>query len=226
MTNQNSWQVLVMKALLAGWLFFNALPRTILPRPEHFRQDAYQASQDSWVTPEGFRNAFAQPMKFLLPFWLLLIPYVLPRSSAIWISKFKYTKWLRDIFWTRFYDPFTIWEFMAYISAYAGCQLRQWSYDTLGREFTYFVRAPNKLIRSGPYHWLVHPSYTAIVMVLVPVFFVAGCRGVHIWLVIYGVMSMLLALRISNEEAVMRDAFPQDFDPFVRSRWRLVPFLF
>ncbi len=48
----------------------------------------------------------------------------------------------------------------------AGQLLRWWSVATLGRLFTVNVaiREGHRLVDSGPYHYLRHPSYTAILL--------------------------------------------------------------
>ncbi|KAJ3229489.1 hypothetical protein HDU81_005339, partial [Chytriomyces hyalinus] len=40
--------------------------------------------------------------------------------------------------------------------------LRLWAISTLGPLFTFTVHAPTKLITTGPYEMLIHPSYTGI----------------------------------------------------------------
>jgi protein-S-isoprenylcysteine O-methyltransferase Ste14 len=52
----------------------------------------------------------------------------------------------------------------AYFVCLSGCLLRLWSYSALGRFFTYqiSVRSHHELIGSGPYAWLLHPSYTGL----------------------------------------------------------------
>src|SRR5271170_2353180 len=47
-----------------------------------------------------------------------------------------------------------------------GIALRQWSVLTLGKFFTVQVqvRSDQTVVDTGPYRWVLHPSYTAIIM--------------------------------------------------------------
>ncbi|KAG0333114.1 hypothetical protein BG000_009458 [Podila horticola] len=58
---------------------------------------------------------------------------------------------------------FESWHVVAVILGLAGCALRKWSFATLDQFFTYHltIRSGHKLIQSGPYTYLRHPSYTA-----------------------------------------------------------------
>ncbi|KAG0037524.1 hypothetical protein BGZ82_002389 [Podila clonocystis] len=58
---------------------------------------------------------------------------------------------------------FENWHVVAVILGLAGCALRKWSFVTLDQFFTYHltIRSGHKLIQSGPYTYLRHPSYTA-----------------------------------------------------------------
>ncbi|KAG0016886.1 hypothetical protein BGZ81_011011 [Podila clonocystis] len=58
---------------------------------------------------------------------------------------------------------FENWYVVAVILDVAGCALHKWSFVTLNQFFTYHlaIRYGHKLIQSGPYAYLRHPSYTA-----------------------------------------------------------------
>ncbi|KAH7928001.1 hypothetical protein BV22DRAFT_1126904 [Leucogyrophana mollusca] len=130
--------------------------------------------------------------------------------------------------------------------AIAGSIGRLWCFRVLGRHFTYelSLRKEHKLITSGPYAYLRHPSYsTGIVAVLgitlihaSPGSFVRNCG----WLdtmtgrFFAGVWAMLTLLgwvlsyaRSKIEDAYLQDYFGKEWDVYAkRVRYRLFPGIF
>lgn len=106
-----------------------------------------------------------------------------------------------------------------------GIALRLWSVRTLARFFTIQVaiRDGHRLIRTGPYRLLRHPSYTGSLMT----FLGFGCAlGSAAALLAAGVPVTLAFLRrIRVEERVLADAFPADYPDYARTTWRLLPFV-
>lgn len=106
-----------------------------------------------------------------------------------------------------------------------GIALRLWSVRTLARFFTIQVaiRDGHRLIRTGPYRLLRHPSYTGSLMT----FLSFGCAlGSAAALLAAGVPVTLAFLRrIRVEERVLADAFPADYPDYARTTWRLLPFV-
>lgn len=225
--NRNSAPIILIKLVFISWLHFVIVPKVISPRPEHIRTVPAESVKDAWVSVELFQRAFLEhhSLVFLIPIWSLLVFYVFPRPWAVWFTSGSRFRWLRGVFWSRLWDPISSGEMLSYLSAYFGTELRLWSYDALGREFTFFVRSPDNLISTGPYAWLVHPSYTALLMVFIPVFYTAGFRGIWVWSFIFFIMSVILYMRITNEEAVLRETFTDQFDGYLKERWRLIPYL-
>lgn len=106
-----------------------------------------------------------------------------------------------------------------------GIALRLWSVRTLARFFTIQVaiRDGHRLIRTGPYRLLRHPSYTGSLMT----FLGFGCAlGSGAALLAAGVPVTLAFLRrIRVEERVLADAFPAEYPDYARATWRLLPFV-
>ena len=106
-----------------------------------------------------------------------------------------------------------------------GIALRLWSVRTLARFFTIQVaiRDGHRLIRTGPYRLLRHPSYTGSLMT----FLGFGCAlGSGAALLTAGVPVTLAFLRrIRVEERVLADAFPAEYPDYARTTWRLLPSL-
>ena len=84
------------------------------------------------------------------------------------------------------------------------------------------VKAGSRLVTHGPYQWIRHPMYAAILLVtlaLVGEAFSYG-RGTC-WLIL---LADLVA-KLSYEETVLRKAFP-DYDRYRLRTWRLIPWVF
>ena len=107
-----------------------------------------------------------------------------------------------------------------------GLLLRWWSIITLGRFFTVQVAiaSDHRLIESGPYRVLRHPSYTGALLELLGF---ALCIGN--WL---GLMVMFLPVlaafgwRIHVEEIALGEAFGDAWREYVRRTWRLLPLIY
>ena len=104
-----------------------------------------------------------------------------------------------------------------------GVALRQWSVLTLGTFFTVQVqvRSDQTVVDTGPYRWVRHPSYTAIVMSFVGI-------GVALenWLslvVLIVVPSVGLVIRIRVEEKALLEALGEPYREFSATRARLIP---
>jgi protein-S-isoprenylcysteine O-methyltransferase Ste14 len=105
----------------------------------------------------------------------------------------------------------------------AGSALRQWAVATLGSSFTFDVRVARdqRIISSGPYRWLRHPSYSGLLLALVGLGLALGN-----WLSI-AVLVVLptagIVWRISVEEDALRRSLGDEYEDFATSRKRLIP---
>lgn len=104
-----------------------------------------------------------------------------------------------------------------------GIALRQWSVFALGRFFTVQVqvREGQTVVDTGPYRYVRHPSYSAIIMSF------AGI-GVALenWLALLGILvipTIGLAVRIRVEERALLEALGEPYRQFSASRARLIP---
>jgi protein-S-isoprenylcysteine O-methyltransferase Ste14 len=104
-----------------------------------------------------------------------------------------------------------------------GITLRQWAVVTLGTFFTVQVQvhSDQTVVDAGPYRWVRHPSYTAIVMS----FFGIGV-ALENWLslaVLLIVPTIGLVVRIRVEERALLEALGEPYRSFADSRARLIP---
>lgn len=104
-----------------------------------------------------------------------------------------------------------------------GIALRQWSVRTLGQFFTVRVqvRSDQSVVDTGPYRWVRHPSYTAIL-----VSFIGIGVALENWLalaVLIVVPAVGLIVRIRIEERVLLATLGEPYRHFSAGRARLVP---
>ncbi|PNS08885.1 methyltransferase family protein [Solilutibacter silvestris] len=106
-----------------------------------------------------------------------------------------------------------------------GLMLRAWSIRVLARQFTVDVaiRDDHRLIRSGPYALLRHPSYTGALMCFYGTGLVLGSWVSLLLLIVVPTLAFLHRIRI--EESVLSLAFPKDYPEYARTTKRLIPFV-
>jgi protein-S-isoprenylcysteine O-methyltransferase Ste14 len=107
-----------------------------------------------------------------------------------------------------------------------GASLRWWAIFTLGRYFTadVAVRSTQSLVQSGPYRLLRHPSYTAILIMLLGVGMVLANWASIATLLTTGLIGLLY--RVGVEERALVEALGRPYVDYMRHTKRLIPFLF
>lgn len=108
-----------------------------------------------------------------------------------------------------------------------GFLLRVWSYYSLGYYFTFNIglRKDHKLIKTGPYRWLVHPSYTGQLLCVIPTLSllnVPALTSICYFFYIYWSAKN----RIKIEEEVLTEKFGDEYRDFIKKRYRYIPFLY
>ena len=109
---------------------------------------------------------------------------------------------------------------------FAGQLLRWWSIATLGRLFTINVaiRDGHQLVDSGPYHYVRHPSYTAILLFCLG----AGLCFCNVLSLVALLVPTTLGLlnRIRIEEDVLQSGLGDTYRHYMIRTKRLVPGLY
>lgn len=97
-----------------------------------------------------------------------------------------------------------------------------WTFHTLGKNLTDTVvtRQDHSLVRTGPYHWVRHPFYTAGLVGLV-----ASSLAMANWffLVLGGMGAGFLVARTSIEEEKLVERFGDEYRAFMRRTGRFFP---
>ncbi len=140
------------------------------------------------------------------------------------------------------WSPVTAASFVAIL---VGAPLRLGAFSGLGENFTFGLAKPRGLVTTGIYAHVQHPSYTGMGLVAVATFavflrldgavacFVPAARWplVQAWsATVYAGAGVLLvqqmAVRVRQEEAMLRELFGKEWEAWHAKTKRLVPGLF
>lgn len=107
--------------------------------------------------------------------------------------------------------------------AWAGIALRLWSIVALGRFFraTVHIQQGHRLVSSGPYRWVRHPSYSGLLLALLS--FAALLGNALSWLVFTVCALAAVAYRIRVEERMLLDALGEEYRAYAARTRRLIP---
>ena len=130
-----------------------------------------------------------------------------------------------------------------------GSSLRLWAMRTLGSLFTFnlSIRSSHTLIRTGPYGWVRHPSYTGLYFMLVGMYIVSSTGSVPYCFSLIGarigvqmsppgllllfainllVAHYLLRMRIINEESMLEGEFKEGWKRYKKDTpYRILPWI-
>ncbi|KAG5928377.1 hypothetical protein E4U42_000770 [Claviceps africana] len=134
---------------------------------------------------------------------------------------------------------------LAFLSILVGVALRLAAFNALGSRFTFALTKPNELNTRGIYAYIQHPSYTGIVLAVVPVhllFFrwdgwlsycispsiLDGLRGWGplCYAVLIPSYVFSLGLRVVEEEAMLKEVFGEEWIAWNERTKRFIPGLF
>lgn len=112
------------------------------------------------------------------------------------------------------------------VAMLAGLVLRVWALRVLGSFYTRTLRtAPEQhLITGGPYRLVRNPGYLGDLL-----FWPGAGVATSNWITLAAIVFPMLRAyvsRIQAEEAMLADAFPQEFQDYTSRTWRLIPFLY
>ena len=108
---------------------------------------------------------------------------------------------------------------------FAGIGLRWWCFRTLGRYFTFTVMtsAGQPVIDAGPYRVLPHPSYAALLLVLIGIGLTYGSWLSLVALTIFPLAGLMKRMRV--EEAALAAALGPAYTRYTSTRKRIIPFV-
>lgn len=108
----------------------------------------------------------------------------------------------------------------------SGMALRAYAIATLRKFFTVDVTvfSDHRLIRTGPYRFVRHPSYTGALLSFYGI--AVGFENMWAAIIVAVPITVAFFIRMRVEEAALRKAFPSEYPEYERSTARLVPFVY
>jgi protein-S-isoprenylcysteine O-methyltransferase len=131
--------------------------------------------------------------------------------------------WLVPVATVPCLGGFYVFGFILFLG---GLALRWYSVGYLGRYFTVNVSisTEHKLIDSGPYRYIRHPSYTGALLAFVGLGF---CFGNWLSIVLLTLpMTAAFLWRIHVEERALTEALGENYRAYVRRTNALIPFIY
>lgn len=112
------------------------------------------------------------------------------------------------------------------VAMLAGLVLRVWALRVLGSFYTRTLQTTPEqhLIVEGPYRLVRNPGYLGDLL-----FWPGAGVATSNWITLAAIVFPMLRAyvsRIQAEEAMLADAFPQEFQDYTSRTWRLIPFLY
>jgi protein-S-isoprenylcysteine O-methyltransferase Ste14 len=108
---------------------------------------------------------------------------------------------------------------------WSGVAMRWWCFRTLGRYFTFTVMtsADQQVITTGPYRFLRHPSYAAMLLVLAGIGLTLGNWLSLVALLAFAMIGFINRIRV--EEAALSTALGAKYTTFASTRKRFIPYV-
>ena len=107
-----------------------------------------------------------------------------------------------------------------------GVVLRQWSVRVLGASFAVRlgVAEDHRLVDAGPYRWLRHPNYAALLVVALGT--ALALSSPFAALTTFVVWVPVTLVRVAREERLLLAHYGERYERYRQRSWRLVPGLF
>ena len=111
---------------------------------------------------------------------------------------------------------------LIYVLGFGGMH---WAEAALGRQFSVEVtiQEDHKLITTGIYRFIRHPRYLCIILFSLGISFIFRS---WLTLILVGVLTFLLLLRIQDEEALLLGEFEEQWTEYKQRSWRLLPYIY
>lgn len=104
------------------------------------------------------------------------------------------------------------------------------------------IREDHRLVKTGPYRYLLHPSYTGLITIFLTYMAGVGYEGLWAYfikprlpipfpgalvaLALVWHQAAVFGNRVEEEEAMMQQTFGQEWTDHAATRWRFVPLIY
>jgi len=143
-------------------------------------------------------------------------------SLKLWVNMPKFSIIFNFLTFQRDFISNSIGIFLFFF----GFALRIYSIKTLGKLFTFEVglRKDHKLIKTGPYSMIRHPSYLGYIIMSIGLYtFLGTFFGIFISLII---CLILYLKRIPIEEHILKNKFGKDFEEYKSKTYKILPYIY
>jgi protein-S-isoprenylcysteine O-methyltransferase len=112
---------------------------------------------------------------------------------------------------------------LSFVIMLSGLALRTWAVFTLGKFFTWHVTVQpgQRIIRTGPYRFIRHPSYTGAIMT-----YLSGTIFLHAWtsaLMALMLLPLSFVRRIKLEEKTLKSHLGKEYELYMKDVSGLIP---
>jgi protein-S-isoprenylcysteine O-methyltransferase len=166
------------------------------------------------LTRRSQTQAVSLDRRSLILLWTIIVVSLWLGIQMVWLFPGATVPYLRG---------FYLFGFLLFLG---GLILRWYSIGFLGRYFTVDVSisAEHKLIDSGPYRHIRHPTYTGALLTFLGLGFCFGNWLSILFLTVPIVAAFLWRIRI--EESALTDALGEDYRAYTGRTKRLIPFVY
>jgi len=166
------------------------------------------------LTRRSGTQAISHDRRSLLLLWAIII-------VSLWLG--VQMVWLFPNATVRYLHEFYLVGFLLFLG---GLILRWYSIGYLGRYFTVDVSisAEHKLIDSGPYRYIRHPTYTGALLAFLGLGFCFGNWLSILFMTVPIIAAFLWRIRI--EERALTDALGKEYRAYTQRTKRLIPFIY
>jgi protein-S-isoprenylcysteine O-methyltransferase Ste14 len=109
-----------------------------------------------------------------------------------------------------------------------GIALRIASFQALGSYFTFTIQKVSEkhvLIESGPYQLLLHPGYIGMLLAWIGFTLIVTNNALCLFATTL-IFCVLMLLRMTEEESLMRDLFPDTYATYRTNKYRIIPWIY
>jgi protein-S-isoprenylcysteine O-methyltransferase len=166
------------------------------------------------LTRRSRTQAISRDRRSLMLLWTIIIVSLWLGIQMVWLFPNATVRYLRE---------FYLAGFLLFLG---GLILRWYSIGYLGRYFTVDVSisAEHKLIDSGPYRYIRHPTYTGALLAFLGLGFCFGNWLSILFMTVPIIAAFLWRIRI--EEHALNDALGEEYRAYTQRTKRLIPFVY